>query len=197
MYSYDAQAAHDADNNSGPRYISETGAYTGKIVKAIAKKTSKGGDQVTIAFESDQGQKSDYLTLQTQSQSGEKYFGYGILMSILRCAGVRAVTLKKLNDKESELPELSGKPVGLVLQATEYQKTDGSIAEKMEPVAAFQASTRKMSVELDENKPAAQLEKLLANLPPLRKLKNVKSAPQSYDNGPAPTSGFQDDDIPF
>lgn len=203
MYTYDANAAAEADAGSGAKYISETGAYPGKIIKATGKKTTKGGDSVTLAFQSDSGQQSDYLTLQIQDAQGKKFYGYGTLMAVLRCAAVRTINPTPLaggKPGEVEFKELAGKACGLVLQRQEYQKQDGSIAERMEIVAAFDAKTRKMATELDNNQPAAMLSKMLESLPALRKLKNPKPAPAggySPAGGPAPMPDDFGDDVGF
>lgn len=202
-YTYDQQAAHDADTGAGNKFLNETGAYAGKIVKVTGKKTSKSGDSINIAFESDDGRKADYLTLQMCSATGEKYYGYGVFMAILRCAGVKTVesrSLKGGKPDEIEYPALEGKPIGLVLQSTEYMKqvkdTEGRktgevLATRPELVAAFSPKSRQMAIELDKNSSPAALEKMLANLQPVRPLK-AKAATQA----PATASAGHSNDMP-
>lgn len=203
-YTYDPQAAHDADTGAGNKYISDTGAYVGKIVKVTGKKTSKGGDSLNIAFEADDGRKADYLTLQVCSATGEKYYGYGVFMAVLRCAGVRVAESKVMKDGTLEFPGLEGKPIGIVVQATEYLKNvkDDSgrvisqeVATRPELVAAFSAKTRQMAIELDKQQPATAVDRMLATLQavrPMKKKANGQAAPAA-----SASPDFVDSDVPF
>lgn len=203
-YTYDQQAAHDADSGAGGKYLSETGAYVGKIVKVTGKKTSKGGDSINIAFEAEDGRKSDYLTLQMCGATGEKYYGYGVFMAILRCVAVKAVESRALpgGKGEIEFPALEGKPIGLVLQATEYmksikdsegRKTGEQLSTRLELVGAFNPKTRQMAIELDKNASAAALEKMLGTLQAVRPLKTKTTTAAAS----VATVGDFHDDIPY
>ena len=215
-FTYDPQAAADADSGAGGKYLSETGSYVGKIIKATGKKTSKGGDSVNIAFECADGRKAEYLTLQINSASGEKYFGYGVLMAVLRCANVRtisAVALQGGKPGEVEYKELEGKPVGVLLQASEYLKkvkddsgrqTGEELATRMELVAAFCPKTRRMASEIDKNVTApTQLDRFISMLDPVRKMKRKPADPsrasghQQTESTAAGAGAFVEDDIPF
>lgn len=206
-YTYDAQAAHDADTGAGNKYLSETGAYVGKIVKVTGKKTSKGGDSINIAFESEDGRKADYLTLQICSATGEKYYGHGVFMAVMRCSGVKVAESRPLSGGKPgdvDFPGFEGKPLGVVVQATEYmkpvkdqdgRKTGETLATRLELVAAFHPKTRQMSIELDKNASAAALDRMLATLTPVRPLKVKAGAPVAA----AATAGAADpnDDVPW
>ena len=109
-------------------------------------------------------------------------------------------------------PELMGKPVGLVLQKTEYEKMrdgmkTGETGWRLEPAAYFRAADEFTSSEILDRK--TKPEKLAAIIAVLadRPLKNRPAARQqqsdSYSSPPAghpAGSGFDgmdDDSIPF
>lgn len=93
-------------------------------------------------------------------------------------------------------PELSNKPIGLVLQREEYQKQDGSTGERMIIAGSFDPSTSKMAAEILNNTEAKALDNVLHYIEsnPVKVLRGAKHAATHAQ--PAEV-GFADDEIPF
>lgn len=209
MYALDQNAARKADSTGNQ--INEIGKYVGKFSQAediVAKTGTKG---VALVFESEAGQKAK-TSLYTLKADGSRIMGFDSLMAILTCMGLRGIkpqpgTVRVWdNDQKKEVerhgsvfPELCGKPIGLLLETEEYEKNDGSLANRMVLAGVFQAGTEFTASEiLDRKTTPEHLEKMVARLHhrPLRGAK--KSAPAQM------LGGYEDhgasvgmDDIPF
>jgi hypothetical protein len=201
-YNLDAAKAKEGSGRVSNR-ITETGGYIGVIAvaKDVAAKTGAKG--IELAFKSNEGLEAKYLTLWTQNKDGEAIFGESQLHALMTCLKVKNITAVERviqeydSDQKKEVDvramvylELMNKPVGLVLQAEEYEGRNG-VAEKMVYFTSFEAATKKLAAEILDQKPAEALEKILKHIKP-KKLKQKA-------NGTAPAASAEgfDDDIPF
>lgn len=205
-YTLDATKAREGSGRTSSR-ITETGAYVGVITVAKAVTAGTGAKGIELAFKSNDGLDANYLTLYTHNKDGNPIFGEKQLYALMTCLKVKTITaserviteydfdMKKDVQKPATVYlELMNKPIGLVLQAEEYENSGHEVKEKMVYFTAFEASTRKLAAEILDQKPAEALDKILKNLKP-KKLKRTNGA-QSETAAPA-GADFKDDDIPF
>jgi hypothetical protein len=206
MYNLDPNAARKADQ--GGNRINEIGKYIGTFTQAEDITAGTGTKGVAFRFESN-GQTAN-LALYTTKSNGDQIMGYQALMAIMTCLSLRNITPKpgtvKYWDNETKaevtrsgqvFPELCNKPIGLLLETEEYQKSNGGVGTKMVIAGIFQASTELTASEiLDKKTKPEQLAKLVAHLRhrPLRTGKPAAAATPAHAG-----SGFDDmdDDIPF
>lgn len=223
MYKLDATAAREAENFSS--FLSETGKYKGKFIRAEKLVSSnKGTHGIGFTFEADSKQTTrfDIWTMNAQS---EHLMGFKTLSAIMACLKLKTLDVgtgpverydydtRQRSTVQAEIfPDLLNKPIGLVLVNTEYEKMrdgkkSGETGWRLELVAPFEAATEFTASEIMDR--ATQPKKLAAIVSMLkdRPLKN-KPAPRQaayagYDDAPPaghPASGgFEapDDDIPF
>lgn len=212
QFSLDTQAAKEA--NSGGKRITETGKYQGQIVVAFYECNQNGTESLNIMFRADNGQEAGPLNIYTHNGKGEALAGYKTANAIMTCCRVKALTpvsapvqlydfdSRSMVSKQKEIyKELTGKPIGLVLQQEEYEKRDGTIGERMVIAAPFEAGTELMAGEiLDQKKEPDQLGKYMDYIAksPVRKLK-AKSGGTAAPASSAPAGNYDDfdDDIPF
>lgn len=207
QFNLDTKAAKEA--NSGGKRITETGKYTGVIAVAFYEQNDRGTESLNIMFKADNGQEAGPLPIYTHNGNGEPLAGYKLANAIMTCCRVKALTPVlapvELYDftqgavvtKQKEIyRELTGKPIGLVLQAEEYEKRDGTIGERMVIAAPFEAGTELMAAEILEKKETPeQLAKFMEYIfrNPVRKLKSrsINAAPST------PVDDIESMDIPF
>lgn len=212
-YALDTQAAKEA--NTGGKRIAETGKYQGKISAAFYEKNQRGTEIVNIMFISDAGQECGPLSLYTHNGSGDTLAGYKMLNAIMTCCKVKALSWKneaidlydydegKVVKKTKECcVELKGKPIGLVLQQEEYQKSNGDIGERMVISAPFEAVTELMAAEiLGQQKIASALGNYMEYIAknPVRKLRKQGGQSTPSNSVPQPAQDFDDfdSDVPF
>lgn len=212
MYALDQNAARKADSTGNQ--IKEIGKYVGKFTQAediVAKTGTKG---VALNFESDAGQKAR-VSLYTQKSDGSRIMGFASLMAIMTCMGLRNIkpqpgivkfwdseTSKEAERHGSVFPELCVKSIGLLLETEEYEKQDGSLANRMVLAGVFQAEDEFTASEiLDRKTKPDHLEKMVSRLHH-RPLKGAKKtiSPATYGGD----GGYDDrsssvgmDEIPF
>lgn len=204
-YTLDTEAARQA--NSGGR-IAESGKYVGMFTKAKKVSSTQGTQGIELTFESNSGQTADYLTMWTINKEGKQIYGFKQLMALMTCLKLRNIdstpgTVEEYDrdsnqvvKKQAEIyPDLMNKPVGILLQMEEYEKKDHSIGERAVFAGFFDASTELVAAEiLDKVATGSALEKMVAQLNPVKKLRSSTGASQ------APASSNLagiDDDIPF
>lgn len=165
MFSYNQDEAVKAGVSN---YITETGAYSGKIVSAewivSTQKQTKG---IEITFQSDDGLRANYLTMYYQKSNGEMIAGSKMLNAIIGCVRGSNLTSKSVQDQSGTkyfCPELEGKTIGLALQKVLYTKQDGSDGYKFEIRIPFIPQTGKTLSEQLGNKDAVALNKMLSTL---------------------------------
>lgn len=223
MYTIDATAAREAENFSN--FLSETGKYKGKFIRAEKLVSSnKGTHGIGFTFESDSKQTTRF-DIWTMKAQGEHLMGFKTLSAIMACLKLKTLAVgtgpverydydtKQRYTVQAEIfPDLLNKPIGLVLVNTEYEKMrenkkTGETGWRLELVAPFEAATEFTAAEIMDR--ATQPKKLAAIVSMLadRPLKN-KPAPlqssHSYEAAPPaghpPASGgfdSPDEDIPF
>lgn len=224
MYTIDFNAAREAENFSS--FLSETGKYKGKFIRAeklVSKK--KGSHGIGFTFETDSKQTTRF-DIWTMSVKGEHMMGYKTLSAIMACLKIKGLTVangivdrKDWDTGETQkvqaeiFPELLNRPIGLVMVNTEYEKMSdghktGETGWRLELVAPFEAATEFTAAEIIDR--ATQPKKLAGIIASLkdRPLKN-KPAPRrqeyqgGYDDGPPmghpANSGFNspDDGFPY
>lgn len=209
-YSLDAKQARSAEY-TGSR-IDETGKYIGKFTRAEDIKAKTGAVGVEFDFEANDGRKCR-LSLYTKNKDGAAIFGGNMLMAIMTCMKVKDIqsapaTVKKYvfeTKKEETITApvyaaLHNKPIGLLLQAEEYEKTDGSGSGwKMNIAGSFDASTELTASEiLDKIVKPEKLAKMVAVLRD-KLLKGGKPKLAQTVGAPNGKDPFDDmdDDIPF
>lgn len=210
-YQLDQNAARKADTRSN--FISEIGAYTGRFTRAQEIAASTGTKGVAFTFMSDVGQKAD-LTLYTVKTDGTELLGLQTLMAIMTCLSLRGIESKpgKVTRFDFQLgrdvtvdatiyPELLNKPIGLLLETREYEKSDGGVGMSMEIAGVFQPERRFMASEiLDRATKPEKLEKAIAGLRhrPLKTQRRRAPAAAAQSSAvPAGSFDDMDDDIPF
>lgn len=196
--------------------IDETGKYLGKFTRAEDIKAQSGAIGIEFDFEATDGRKTR-LNIYTRNKLGEPIFGQKMLMALMTCMKVREINAKAAKvtkydyDTKADavkdahvFPELQEKPIGLLLQAEEYEKSDGSgTGWKMNIAGCFDSATELTPSEiLDKRTKPEVLAKMVAAL----KDKPLKAgaAPRAAatgggGNAPAGAGRFDDmdDDIPF
>jgi hypothetical protein len=206
-YSLDTTAAREGDTQN--LRITETGAYIGAFTKAEKVTSKKGTTGVEFSFLSREKQSADFLTLWTVNEAGEQIYGFKQLMALMTCMRVKDVsetkgTVEKFEDGQKVKvaatihPELTGKPIGILLQREEYEKNNGQIGHKFNLVGFFDPQTRMTATEiLDKAGTAEKLDKMVAALKdkPLQKRAAMNHGTPAGE--PAPTGDMPDDEIPW
>lgn len=215
MYELDTKAAKESDNIGG--YLKDTGKYKGEFIRAEKLQSkNKGTHGIGFTFASDLGQTTRF-DIWTKDAQGKELMGYKALMAIMTCLKVRALsvvkgdverydydTQERYTEKADVFPELTGKPIGLVLRSTEYEKMrdgqkTGDTGWRLELYAPFEAATELTAGEIiDKKKSAEQLEKMIVGLADRPLKKGSGSAPARQQTSSGGPSSFDDDsDIPF
>lgn len=209
MYTLNTQLAREADTQSN--YLTETGKYIGRFTRAERLVSKKGTEGIGFTFEN-ASKMSTKFDLWLKNASGEGLPALKTLNAILVCLKIKNIQPvpgkverydfdtkeKKIVDAEV-FPEFIKKPIGLLLQKTEYEKMrDGALTGetgwRLELLMPFEAESELTASEILDRK--TQPERLAAVIATLgdRPLKNksVKPSPANTAN-----SENLDDDIPF
>lgn len=222
MYQLNTNAAREAENISN--YLSETGKYKGKFIRAEKLISgNKGTHGVGFTFESDSKQTTRF-DIWTMSAQNEQLMGYKAINAIMACMKLKTLSIgraevertdwdtkQKYKEEAEVFPELLDKPIGLVLVNTEYEKMrdgqkTGETGWRLELVAPFEASTEFTASEIldraTQPKKLASIVALLADRP-MRNRPAQRQAPGGHHDAPPAghpaNGGFSspDDDIPF
>jgi hypothetical protein len=201
-YNLDAKSASSA---GVANYISETGKYIGTFTRAECVTSKQGTEGVEFSFTTNDGMRSDYLQLWTYNANGDALPSLKVLNAVMACLRIRTIapapiTVTRFDGSTASahgFPMLTGKPIGVLLQREEYEKSDGSTGYKFNFVAPFEAQTELTAGEiLAQKTEPQQLERMVGML----KDKPMKSGGRQH-RAPAHQSdgGVQamDDDIPF
>lgn len=188
-------------------YITETGAYVGKITLAKWVTSQGGAKALELSFEDENGLKSDYLSIWYAKKDGEPLqSGNNMIQAIMGCTGVKSLTSSPYNDNLIA-PELTNKPIGLMLQKVLRLKQDGSETHSFQILCPFGASSGKTLAEHLEGKPAERINWLAFNTKD--KDERGKHSPQqayaaqnqfyasTQNPPPAPVVDSFDEPIPF
>lgn len=201
MYALDTNAARHADTAGAT--IKELGKYVGEFIQAQDIKTKKGGRGVSFIFKSQSGQKAN-LAIYTTGANGDRYQGYDALMAIMTCMQLRGIkpapgkvtrydfdTKKEVVEDGTVFPDLH-KPIGVLLETEDYEKSDGSLGTRMVLKNVFQASTELTASEiLDKKTQPVLLPKMVEGLRhrPLKGSRPAASAPSTDDGFGGPPAG--------
>ncbi len=206
-YALDTNDARKAEYTGGR--IEESGKYIGKFTRAEDIKAASGAVGIEFAFETEGGQRT-IANIYTLNKDGQPIFGRKMLMALMTCMKVREIEAKpaqvKKWDREAGaettvtvpvFATLQDRRIGLLLQAEEYEKRDGSVGVKMNIAGCFDPATELTASEiLDKRTQPEQLPKMLAALrdKPLRQSGGVKTPPPA---GGGSSFADMNDDIPF
>lgn len=221
MYQLDSNAAREADSFGS--YLTDTGKYIGTFTRA-EKLISKNKGTHGIGFTFESNKQTTRFDIWTMNAQNEHLSGFKAINAIMACMSLRGIkpapgqverynwdTQQKETVQADVFPELVGKPVGLVLQKTEYEKMrdgikTGETGWRLELVAPFRAADEFTASEiLDRKTKPEKLAAIIAVLSdrPLKARPAAQPARQGASTPPAghPAggSGFDDmdNDIPF
>lgn len=218
MYQLDQNAAREADSIGS--YLSETGKYVGTFIRA-EKLISRNKGTHGIGFTFDVNKQTTRFDIWTMNAQNEHLSGFKAVNAIMACLSLRSIAEKpgqverynyetqQRETVEAEVfPDLMGKPIGLVLQKTEYEKMrdgqkTGETGWRLELVAPFRAADEFTASEiLDRKTKPEKLAAIVATLAdrPLKHRPTPAVQRASSVSAPMPaSSGFDgmDDDIPW
>lgn len=198
-YSLNPTAAASAGVSN---YITETGKYVGRFTRAEIVKSKAGTEGVELDFVANDGRSANYLQLWTYNVDGKELPSLKALSAILACLRLRNIDAAPITVTDRDGGQrnaqgflaLTSKPIGLLLQREEYQKSNGDVGYKFNLVAPFDASSELTAGEILAKKAQPeQLAKMVSMLKdkPMQASKQRQAAPhQGGDLG-------MDDDIPF
>jgi len=205
MRSYDLNP-NSARQVGVPTRITEKGAYAGRFTRAQAVTAKSGAEGIEFSFESDAGQKADYLSIWTTNRDGKELYGRKVLDAIMTCMKARSISAEptpvKRGDGTTEMvPQfraLLGR-IGLFLAVEEYEKNDGSVGSKMTLVLPFEADTKRTAAEVLDKASADSFDRILASLRdrPLQAGKTTRRAAAAQTTNAGGGFDDMDDDIPF
>ena len=190
----------------------------GEFIQAKDVVTKKGGRGIEFIFKSQGGQKAN-LAIYTTGANGDRYQGYDALMAIMTCLQLRGIkpapgkvtrydfeAKKEVVEDGTVFPDLH-KPIGVLLEAEDYEKKDGSIGTRMVLKNVFQPGTELTASEILDKKTQPELLAKMVEGLRHRPLKGARQPAPRQDDGfggppaghPA-SSGFDEMDdgsIPF
>lgn len=206
-YTLNADQARAADNRS--TIINETGKYIGTITRAEKITAKTGTEGIDFSFKSEDGRNCRFALYTKKADGALVKSGHGLVMAMMTCLQVKTIDARlakikkwdKAANKEVDQDaqcflDLMGKPIGVLFEVEEYEKSDGGIGKKPVLAGVFQASTELTASEiLDRKTTPAQLEKIVATLRdrPMSQARPKQSA--HADQGHA--GADYDDEIPF
>lgn len=148
-----------AKKSEGASYISRTGKYIGRFIKAEDTVSKKGTRGIDFTFESNNKEKANYLTIWTFDKDGKQLYGLNIINAIMMCLKVKEMNAIDFMVKEGQneklakcFVELQNKPIGLLLAKEGYVKNDGTPGSKMVIEGVFEAETELTASEILERK---------------------------------------------
>lgn len=212
MYALDPNAARSADQRSS--MITETGKYLGTFTRAEKIKATSGTEGIDFSFKANDGRGCRFA-LYTKKHDGTVIkIGTGLVMAMLACLQVRQMDAKPTKVRKWDMAaneevdatvpcfaDIMNKPIGLLLEAEEYEKNAGGIGKRMVLAGVFQADTELTASEiLDRKTTPTQLPKIVATLRDRPLNKGRSSAPARAASGSDMGHAGQDipdDDIPF
>lgn len=170
-FSYDENAAMQGGLSE---YISETGAYVGRITKAKWVTAQSGAEALELSFETEQGEQANYLSLYYLDKSGKAVdFQVNLIQAIMGCCGVKNLS-RQTSENGLICPELLGRPIGLFLQKVLYTKQDGLDGFRLSIVTPYSAKSGKT---LSEGKNGEE-PKRIAHLTATMKDKDEREKPK-------------------
>ena len=124
VFQYNEEQAAAADTG-GSEYITESGVYRGFIEQAKWTEAQTGAKGLELTFESEKGQKANYLTLYYQKKDGsQNEVGHQQIQSLMGVTGAQALS-QAPGSNGLIAPELTRKPVQVALERENYIKQNG------------------------------------------------------------------------
>ena len=225
MYQLDTNAAREADSIGS--YLTESGKYIGTFTRA-EKLVSKNKGTHGIGFTFESSGQTTRFDVWTMDANSKHLSGFNAVNAIMACMSLRGIkpapgqverynydTQQREKVQADVFPDLVGKPIGLVLQKTEYEKMrsgqlTGETGWRLELVAPFRAADEFTSSEILDRKTK---QKKLASIVTMLKDRPLKKRPAHVSAAagnipavhPANDSGFDDfpnsdiegEEIPF
>ena len=138
-FSFDPKRATDADRGG---IITESGNYVGIIKDALEKTMPTGSKFFNLKFESNEGLKSDYISICTGKKDGTPAFGCGHIHALIGILGISNMDGVEV-DAGTRYVELLDKPIGVCLQKEHIAKKDGTPTFRMNLLHFYDAETKK------------------------------------------------------
>jgi hypothetical protein len=114
------------------QYVTKSGGFDVKIVRAIATKSQTQGSQaqfLEMDFETREGQKCNYVSICFVKGDGTQLdFGNKLIQAIMGCTGVQHLTI----DQQGNATELLNKSFKAILQRVDFTKNNGQDGYKFE-----------------------------------------------------------------
>jgi hypothetical protein len=151
---------NDAMNSDGGSLIDQSGNYKGKITKAEINQGNEQSMYITFGFESQTGDKTDYVRIYTRKKDGERCFGFNLVQALMGLLHLQSVEARQDGDKLT-IPQLIGRSVGFGLQKEYYTKSDGNVAWKMNLIRFYDVATNKTYTETINGKGADKWELII------------------------------------
>lgn len=162
MFDVITQNRESALRAEGGNTITQTGAYTVKILQAEIARTPNGAQFIELYIEDLETSRRQFTRFYMTKTDGTESFGANIFNALLVCANVQKCTPTrgkvwdaKMQVKQGEtyvLPEIVNQRVGLLLRRRnrKYLGTDGMEHNtyNMEPVTAFNPQSRLTASEI-------------------------------------------------
>lgn len=124
VFQYDQQAAIDA-SSAGGEYLTESSVERGFITQAKWVRAGTGTLGLELSFESEKGQKVNFLTMYYQKHDGSRIdVGHGQINSIMGVTGTQQLSQVQ-QGQDTVAPELKGRPIALALERHNYTKGNG------------------------------------------------------------------------
>lgn len=220
MYELNGQLAREAENHFN--YLDKTGKYIGKFTRAEKLvSTKKGTHGIGFTFETAEKQTTRF-DLWTMGSDNTHLMGMKALNAVMACMKIRSISpaagkvekydfdTRKMHTVDAQIfPELMGKPIGLVMRNTEYEKMKdgrgtGQTGWRLELYVPFNAETEMTASEvLDRKIKPEKLPIIVETLTdkPMKSRPVAHSSPPSYaDDGYGASGNMPDNfdpDIPF
>lgn len=208
-YTLDTNGARAADQRGG--FINETGKYIGTFMRAEDITSKSGTHGIEFDFKAADGRKARFSLYTAKADGARIKIGHSFVMAMMTCLKQRELKTQEMmvkkwdNDRGAEVdarascyPGLMAKPIGVLLEAEEYEKNSGEIGKRMVLAGVFDAATELTASEILDKKVAPeQLSKIVAQL----RDRPLKAGRKSSGGGGSDPRGSDydntDDDIPF
>lgn len=203
IFNYNAEQAAAADSGGGD-YITESCVVRGFIEQAKWVEAQTGAKGIELTFESETGQKANYLTLYHQKRDGsQNEVGHQQIQSMMGVTGAQSLSQQPGKDGLIA-PELTRKPVRLALERENYIKNNGDEGFRFQIKCFMSAKSGLTIAEYQAGKQAESAEywaSRFAENPKGKPAKQQQPAPQyqapPMQSAPAGQSDDFDDSIPF
>lgn len=146
----------------GGMYINASGAYVGNLT---AKWTSSdsGAQFLELGLKGDDGEANYMRVCYVKKDGTANAMGENLIQAIMGLLKLKSLSQRKTGD-DTICPELTGKPIGLVLQKVLFTKNDGSDGYKFDIKFPFSPTSRKTLKEALNNTDATAVDSFVASL---------------------------------